>query len=348
MTQHQQPPFGHEPNPQFAQQPAQPQHQQQTQPPATSQQRTLTTFLKVSIVLLVIVSVASIALLFVGDFDGRFVRVFSTLGLFAAFTLFTALDTRIGKNSEWYAPLALIGNTYMLGLSLIIIWITKNDEYLLFVGILWYCVVVIGVTRLVIFAADWLLRLTAGSSSVLTRFAFTTGVLSILSGIMFTAPLGIQAFDVEVSELYWRIAVAVLILTGLFFAITMLLQWYFNADVRAEKRAAQQQQAAAFNQARAGARFAYQPIQGQGAPMPQPYAPIPQQQGYPQQGMPPQGMPQQGMPPQGMPQQGMPPQGYGQPQPMMPPQAFPGQPVPQPGQPQQQPGNAQPGHQPPA
>ncbi len=209
----------------------------------TSGQRTLTTFMKVSIILLIVVSVVSIALLFIGDFEGRFTRVFTTLGLFALFTTFTALDTRLGRDNEWYAPLALIGNTYMLGLSLVIIWVTRGNEYTLFFILIAQIGLVLGVTRLVIFSGDRLLRIAPSAAGVLSKSAFTTGILLSISGILFTAPLAFNAFEVEVPELYWRISVAILILTGLFFAITLLLRWYFNAEVRAQQRQEREQRA---------------------------------------------------------------------------------------------------------
>src|SRR5690606_22157126 len=76
--------------------------------------RKLSTFLKVSIILLAGLTVASISLLFIGDFEGKFERVFSTFVLFAVFVLLTALDTRREQKSEWYAPVALIANSYIL------------------------------------------------------------------------------------------------------------------------------------------------------------------------------------------------------------------------------------------
>ncbi len=83
--------------------------------------RTISTFLKVSIILLAALSVASISLLFIGDFQGKFERVFSTFVVFAVFVGLTALDTRRGQRNEWYAPVALIANSYILALSLNVI-----------------------------------------------------------------------------------------------------------------------------------------------------------------------------------------------------------------------------------
>lgn len=204
-------------------------------PPAAHRQ--LSPFLKVSIGLLAVVSIASIALLFLGDFEGKFERVFSTFILFAVFTTFTALDTRRETRSEWYAPVALIANTYILGLALIVIWITPYDFTLIFT-IFWKSIFIIGVTRIVILGCELLLRLGNNRPAPLGRFAFITSVLAVLSGILFTAPTGIEAFKVTIPDLYWKIAVATLILTALGLAITLLLRWNYAAEERDARRAA--------------------------------------------------------------------------------------------------------------
>lgn len=197
----------------------------------------LSTFLKVSIILLSAVSVASISLLFIGDFDGKFERVFSTFALFAIFVLFTAFDTRRERKSEWYAPVALIANAYILGLLLIVIWMTPYHPFSLGWEIFWKSLLVVVVTRAVILCCEILLRLADYLPAIVTRFAFMTSVFAVLAGILFTAPVGIEAFDIHVPDLYWKIATATLILTALGLAITLLLRWYYSADVRAARKA---------------------------------------------------------------------------------------------------------------
>ncbi|MFT4232096.1 MAG: hypothetical protein QM606_04865 [Leucobacter sp.] len=198
----------------------------------------LPTFLKVSIILLAGLTIASISLLFIGDFEGKFERVFATFVLFAVFVLFTVLDTRIGQQSEWYAPVALIANAYILGLLLLVIWMTPYDLYTLLWEILWKSVFVIVVTRLVILCCQLLLQMGGRMPAVISRFAFITSVLAVLSGILFTAPVGIEAFDLSIPDLYWRIATALLILTALGLSITLLLRWSLGATAREAARAA--------------------------------------------------------------------------------------------------------------
>ncbi|WP_336660552.1 hypothetical protein [Leucobacter sp. USHLN153] len=202
-----------------------------------SPQRKLSTFLKVSIILLAALTIASISLLFIGDFEGKFERVFSTFVLFAVFVTFTALDTRREQKSEWYAPVALIANAYILGLLLIVIWMTPYDPFSLLWEIFWKSIFVILVTRLVIFCAQMLLRVGVKHSETVTRFAFVTSVLAVLSGILFTAPVGIEAFDLYIPDMYWKIATAILILTALGLSITLLLRWALGTDARESARA---------------------------------------------------------------------------------------------------------------
>ena len=211
-------------------------HRPQGEAPHNSPKK-LSSFLKVSIILLAALTVASIALVFLGDFDGKFERVFSTFCLFAVFVTFTALDTSRDKRSEWYAPVALIANAYILGLLLLVIWMTPYDPFLLGWEIFWKSVLVILVVRAVILGAELLLRIGEGLPGSVTSFAFVTSILAVLSGILFTAPVGIDAFQVTIPELYWKIATSTLILTALGLAITTLLRWSYGADRRAQKRA---------------------------------------------------------------------------------------------------------------
>ena len=256
-------------------------------PRAAKEKGGLSTFLKVSIILLAGLTIASISLLFVGEFEGKFERVFSTFVLFAVFVLFTALDTRREQKSEWYAPVALIANAYILGLLLIVIWMSKYDPFGLLWEIFWKSLLVIVVTRAVILCCQLLLQAGQKLPPVVTTFAFITSILAVLSGILFTAPVGIEAFDLRVPDLYWKIATAILILTALGLSITLLLRWSYGAEGRERARQARAAQQAAQQQA-----FAANAQQG--------YA---LQQGYPAQQAQPQQVQQQPAPQQPVQQQ---------------------------------------------
>lgn len=195
----------------------------------------LTTFMKVSIAILAAVTLASISLLFIGDFEGKFERVFSTLSLFAVFVLLTAFDTRRERKNEWYAPIALIANTYILGLLLIVIWITPYEQVILMSTIVWKSVFVIGTTRLVTFGLELLLKVGIGKPVPLGRWGLVTSIFAVLTLVLFTAPTGIEAFRLSIPALYWKIAVATLILTALGLAITLLLNWYYTSSQKEEQ-----------------------------------------------------------------------------------------------------------------
>lgn len=222
--------------------PLPPQVQVAPQAPAKPQGR-LSSFLKISIILLAALSIAAIALVFIGDFEGKVERITATFLIFAVFVGLTAADTNWGQRSSWYAPVALIANSYILALLLIVTWMSKGD-YFLGWTIFWKSVVVIGVTRLVVGCCQLLLGMGEGKPEALGRFSFVTSVLAVLSGILFTAPLAIEVFDVVVPDLYWKIAVAALLLTALGLAITLLLRWSYGSQDRENARQARQAQAA--------------------------------------------------------------------------------------------------------
>ena len=212
--------------------------------PSAPHPRKLSTFLKVSIILLAALSIASISLLFIGDFEGKFERVFATFVIFAIFVLLTAIDTRRDLRSDWYAPVALIANSYILALLLIVTWMTPFGFWLGW-DIFWKALLVIAVVRAVIGCCQLLISMGNGRPEPLVRFAFITSVLAVVAGILFTAPVAIEVFDVIVPDLYWRIAVASLLLTALGLAITLLLRWSYGTNEREAARAARQAQAAA-------------------------------------------------------------------------------------------------------
>ena len=204
----------------------------------TPAKKPMSMFLRVSIILLIGLTLASISLLFIGDFEGRFERIFSTFALFAVFVVLTAIDTSRDRANEWYAPVALIANTYILGLLLVVIWMTPYTSYGLVFEIFWKSFLVILVTRLVILCCELLMRTGRDNDETGNRFAFITSVLAVLSGILFTAPVGIEAFNLRIPDLYWKIATALLILTALGLSVTLLLRWANGAEERAARRAA--------------------------------------------------------------------------------------------------------------
>ncbi|MFC7766874.1 hypothetical protein [Leucobacter soli] len=130
--------------------------------PAAPSRHRLSTFLKVSIILLAALSISAIALVFVGDFEGKVERITATFLIFAVFVGLTALDTSRGQRNSWYAPVALIANSYILALLLIVTWMSDGGYFLAF-GIFWKAILVIAVTRAVVACCQVLLNMGRGS-----------------------------------------------------------------------------------------------------------------------------------------------------------------------------------------
>ena len=251
--------------------------------------RGLPTFLKLSIILLAALTIASISLLFIGDFEGKFERVFSTFIAFAVFVALTAFDTRRGQRNEWYPPVALLANSYILALLLVVIWMTPAGWSLGW-DIFWKSLVVILVTRAVVACAQVLLHMAENRPKPLGVFALITSLLATVTGILFTAPIAIEVFNVEVPELYWRFAVAGLLLTGLGLSIALLLRWsYGGADREAARRA---RQAAALAHREAAAASGAAGGQAAVAPHGNSYVGVQPLQPQPVQGQPVQAQPQ--------------------------------------------------------
>jgi len=254
-----------------------PKAQKPPKPPKSSDPRGLSLFLKISIVLLAALSIAAISLLFVGSFEGNFVRILATFVIFAVFVLLTALDTHLDKRSDWYAPVALIGNSYILAVVLIVTWMSPYEPFFLGWTIFWKALYVIVATRVVILCCQLLIGMGDRYPAALNIFAFITSILAVISGILFTAPVAIEVFEVTIPELYWRIAVAALMLTALGLAITLLLRWSYGSSDREAARRAREAQRAQYQQ-----QLAYAAVGPAPQPTPQPQ-PLPVQQADPVQ-----------------------------------------------------------------
>lgn len=202
---------------------------------ADANPRKLSGFLKVSIAMLIVITLLAIVMLFVDQIDAKFARVFATFLLFVVFSVFTAVDTSRHRVSDWYEPVALIANSYILAILLAVIWVTPNHS-LLFMEIFWKSLFVIVVVRIVLIFSELLMTVSARAGETVLRFAFISSALAVLSGILFTAPAGVDAFGLVIPDLYWRISVAILILTALGLSVTLLLRWAYGSDERAARR----------------------------------------------------------------------------------------------------------------
>lgn len=209
-----------------------------TPPKTGSSERVLSPFLIASIGLLVLVTIGAVILLFVGDFSYRSSRVFATLLVFALFTALTGYDTRASLTSRtYYTPFALFANVYMLSLSLIVIWVRAEPRWVpmffLFTGVVLY---VFALARVALLGASFLLTAQQQGKQLLTMAAVAASVLLAAAAVLFTIPMGLWAFAIRVPDLYWRISIAVLIITALAIAVTSLLFWAATAGQREARR----------------------------------------------------------------------------------------------------------------
>lgn len=192
----------------------------------------LTTLMIANISILAIVGIASILIMLFGDFDGKGVRVASTFLVFAAFTVFTAMDAS-DKKPSWHLPIGQVGNIYMLGLSLIQIWATLGrgeryryfDEFEIFSNVFMIIAVVKIGTMIVQKISDlaFVNRPFLPLAAKISAFSFGA------STILYTLPSGLGWISFfEFGEGYWRLSAAIILLAGLSLAITILLAWFYG------------------------------------------------------------------------------------------------------------------------
>lgn len=192
----------------------------------------LSNFMIANIWMLSLMGIASAFILLLGNFEGKFIRVFSTLLLFVIFTVLTAKDTS-SKKPHLAVPIALGGNVYILGLSLMLIWATLLrhgfDDSLILPKML-FLIVIIKVAVAVIQKISYLVF---AKESQLSFIAKVTMFALILTTVLYTLPLGVDhLFDFGPS--YWKFAVFVTILAGLALSITALIFWSFKDRLEPE------------------------------------------------------------------------------------------------------------------
>jgi hypothetical protein len=193
----------------------------------------LPTFLIISIALLVAFTIGAIALLFLGNAEGKFLRVSWTFVIFAVFVALTAFDMNFDAKQEWYSPAALVVNVYILAVSVLVIWVPEYREVFLAWDIFTKIVGVVVLMRLLLLGCQLILGAKVERPTIVETVAIITTVLGILSGVLFSAPAAITAFAVNIPDLYWKIAVSTLILTALALSVFVLLHWQYRHDIRA-------------------------------------------------------------------------------------------------------------------
>lgn len=187
----------------------------------------LSTMMVTNIVIISIVGFVSILLLLFGDFEGKVSRVMSTLILFGLYTFFTSFSQREHRVSL-HVPMSLVGNIYMLCLSLVLIWGTmgKNsyeDSFLVFQTLF-----IAGLIQLGLFLTRRIAIIISAPQLQLSWASILTAVGMSLTTILFTLPLGLDKI-MDFGEGYWKSAIAVILFTGLMVSIMGLIIWAFKA-----------------------------------------------------------------------------------------------------------------------
>ncbi|WP_430591786.1 hypothetical protein [Humidisolicoccus flavus] len=195
-----------------------------------------------AIILLGILAIMTIALIFVGEFEGKVSRVIATVIVFGAFTGLLALDMALSRKSVIPLIIGVVANLYFLAVLMIVIWITPtswDSPFVFFGSIIW----VIGTVRILALVAWWLALVGERSSTSMLRIlGRITAALFGLIGVALTLPAVMAAFETEPAQLYWQFTIAAIVVTALAVSVVVLLVWNERNDriSAAEKRAREQ------------------------------------------------------------------------------------------------------------
>ncbi|MFC7431832.1 MULTISPECIES: hypothetical protein [unclassified Agrococcus] len=288
----------------------------------------------VGMVLLVLVTLLTIVLVFVGDIETQAARVVWTVVALVGFTGLLALDLALARRSSVPLVVGVAANVYLLAILMLATWVDarttmvdQTDPYgygsaydyepplgFALFGVYVLAFVVVRAAA----AGAWALVALGrrGGLAVSRGIGLAAASLLGLVAVLLTLHLAIDAFGIDVGDLYWRFAVAAVVLAALAACITALLAWNRrHLEPRSElvPRASQAQPGG--------------PQQPWPAP-PAPGQPWPRQ---PWQGQPAPGQAWQGQPAPGQAWQGQPWSGQPMPGQPMPGQPWRGQPWPEQG-----------------
>lgn len=197
--------------------------------------------LLVGMVLLVLVTLLTIVLVFVGDIETQAARVVWTVVALVGFTALLALDLALSRRSSVPLVIGVAANVYLLAILMLATWVDARSavveptdpygyEYdyepplgIALLGVYLLAFVVVRTAA----AGAWALVALGrrGELPVARAIGLVAAALLGLAAVLLTLHLAIDAFGVEVGDLYWRLAVAVVVLAALAACITALLYW---------------------------------------------------------------------------------------------------------------------------
>lgn len=174
-----------------------------------------------SIWLMVSVTAVSVFLLLFVSFEGKVPRIVGTFLVFGLFTIFAAMDAR-EDGPPHRGPIAQVGNSYMLSLTLLYMWGSLfardfSDPWLIVKSLFLMVLIKAGIF-VVLLVSD----LVLSPLRVLSRWARAAAIGLGTTTVLFTVPIGTD-FLWTFPDLYWRVGYAVLSATGLAVAVTALL-----------------------------------------------------------------------------------------------------------------------------
>lgn len=193
----------------------------------------------VGMVLLVLVTLLTIVLVFVGDIETQAARVVWTVVALVGFTALLALDLALSRRSSVPLVIGVAANVYLLAILMLATWVDARSavveptdpygyEYepplgIALLGVYLLAFVVVRTAA----AGAWALVALGrrGELPVARAIGLIAASLLGLAAVLLTLHLAIDAFGVEVGDLYWRLAVAVVVLAALAACITALLYW---------------------------------------------------------------------------------------------------------------------------
>lgn len=172
-----------------------------------------------------LIGLASILLLVLGDFEGKWVRVLSILALLGAFAVFSAFPGH-RKDAPLSVPISSGGNIYMLVLGLCLIWLPRRDSLYDPAAMFVNAIGIIILVKAGVFAAQRISIAIASPHKPLSTIgiicATATGALVALLA------LPIAFYDADFGEVFWKLVVGLVLVGGLSASILCLLVWTYG------------------------------------------------------------------------------------------------------------------------
>lgn len=183
-----------------------------------------------NILVITIVGIVSILLMLFGEFEHKWGRLFSTLLVFAVFTFGSYWKNKVDAG----VSIVQIGNSYMLALSLLLIWVEfKPADPYAGLGIVGGTISIVGVTQLSILATIALFKTISSPHPPVSGVAKIAVAGMAVTTVLYTLPTGFNGLDF--GETYWKLCLAAVLLTALAISVMCILIWAFSAMNKSDR-----------------------------------------------------------------------------------------------------------------